>query len=72
MLPSTYRALLSQNDQSMAELTLEQMKQDIGGKGNIVKVWVAGFAPMERRQVAYAAFLKANPDIKEIAAFGSA
>jgi simple sugar transport system substrate-binding protein len=27
---------------------------------------------MERRQVAYAAFLNANPDIKEIAAFGSA
>lgn len=35
-------------------------------------MWVAGFAPMERRQVAYAAFLNANPDIKEIAAFGSA
>lgn len=48
--------MLSQDDQSMAELTLEQMKKDIGGKGNIVKVWVAGFAPMERRQVAYGAF----------------
>jgi simple sugar transport system substrate-binding protein len=64
--------VLSQDDQSMAELTLEQMKKDIGGKGNIVKVWVAGFAPMERRQVAYDKFLKANPDIKEIATFGSA
>ncbi|MDQ0046213.1 simple sugar transport system substrate-binding protein [Paenibacillus polymyxa] len=64
--------VLSQDDQSMAELTLEQMKKDIGGKGNIVKVWVAGFAPMERRQVAYGAFLKSNPDIKEIATFGSA
>ncbi|MNW25690.1 D-ribose transporter subunit RbsB [compost metagenome] len=64
--------VLSQDDQKMAELTLEQMKKDIGGKGNIVKVWVAGFAPMERRQLSYAKFLEENPDIKEIATFGSA
>ncbi|MGC5773302.1 sugar ABC transporter substrate-binding protein [Paenibacillus pabuli] len=64
--------VLSQDDQKMAELTLEQMKKDINGQGNIVKVWVAGFAPMERRQVAYGKFLKDNPDIKEIATFGSA
>ncbi|OPG96153.1 LacI family transcriptional regulator [Chryseobacterium mucoviscidosis] len=64
--------VLSQDDQKMAELTLEQMKKDINGQGNIVKVWVAGFAPMERRQVAYGKFLKENPDIKEIATFGSA
>lgn len=64
--------VLSQDDQKMAELTLEQMKKDINGQGNIVKVWVAGFAPMERRQLAYGTFMEANPDIKEIATFGSA
>ncbi len=64
--------VLEQGDQKMAEMTLEQMKKDIGGKGNIVKVWVAGFAPMERRQIAYKAFMDANKDIKEIAAFGTA
>ncbi|BFH61779.1 sugar ABC transporter substrate-binding protein [Paenibacillus azoreducens] len=63
---------LSQDDQKMAELTLEQLKKDLGGKGNIVKVWVAGFAPMERRQISYGKFMKENPDIKEIAAFGTA
>ncbi|MDK8179472.1 sugar ABC transporter substrate-binding protein [Paenibacillus sp. UMB4589-SE434] len=63
--------VLEQGDQKMAEMTLEQLAQDIGGKGNIVKVWVAGYAPMERRQLAYEAFLKKYPDIKEIAAFGS-
>ncbi|MEI0738474.1 sugar ABC transporter substrate-binding protein [Paenibacillus sp. JTLBN-2024] len=63
---------LSQDDRKMAELTLEQMKKDIGGKGNIVKVWVAGFAPMERRQTAYSKFMQENPDIKEIATFGTA
>ncbi|WP_127530763.1 sugar ABC transporter substrate-binding protein [Paenibacillus kobensis] len=64
--------VLSQDDQAMASKTLELLKQDAGGKGNIVKIWVAGFAPMERRQVAYKAFLDSNPDIKEIAAFGNA
>ena len=63
---------LEQGDQKMAELTLSQLAKDIGGKGNIVKIWVAGFAPMERRQIAYQAFIDSNPDIKEIAAFGAA
>ncbi len=63
---------LSQNDQKMAEQTLEQLAKDAGGKGNIVKVWVAGFAPMERRQESYAAFQKKYPDIKEITSFGDA
>ncbi len=56
----------------MAEQTLEQLAKDINGKGNIVKIWVAGFAPMERRQVAYQAFQAKYPDIKEVAAFGAA
>lgn len=64
--------VLQQDDQSMAELTLEQLAKDAGGKGNIVKVWVAGFAPMERREVAYKAFQEKYPDIKQIAAFGNA
>ncbi|WP_372008446.1 sugar ABC transporter substrate-binding protein [Paenibacillus chitinolyticus] len=63
---------LEQNDQKLAELTLEQLGKDAGGKGNIVKVWVAGFPPMESRQIAYKAFMDENKDIKEIAAFGNA
>ncbi|GAA4838190.1 sugar ABC transporter substrate-binding protein [Paenibacillus vulneris] len=64
--------VLEQGDQKMAEVTLDKMSKDIGGKGNIVKIWVAGFAPMERRQVAYKEFMDKNKDIKEIAAFGAA
>ncbi|HEX7055793.1 MAG TPA: sugar ABC transporter substrate-binding protein [Bacilli bacterium] len=63
---------LEQADQKMAEMTLERLAKDINGQGNIVKIWVAGFAPMERRQIAYEAFLKKYPDIKEIASFGAA
>ncbi|MGD8188959.1 sugar ABC transporter substrate-binding protein [Brevibacillus ginsengisoli] len=64
--------VLHQGDQKMAELTLEKLAQDAGGKGNIVKIWVAGFAPMERRQESYKAFQSKYPDLKEVAAFGSA
>ncbi len=64
--------VLSQGDQEMATSVLEKLAADHGNKGNLVKIWVAGFAPMERRQVAYQDFLKQHPDIKEIAAFGAA
>ncbi|WP_373229731.1 sugar ABC transporter substrate-binding protein [Cohnella sp.] len=63
---------LAQNDQQLAEFTLEKLAEEAGGKGNIVKIWVAGFPPMESRQVSYKAFLEKYPDIKEIAAFGDA
>ncbi|SDX07481.1 sugar ABC transporter substrate-binding protein [Paenibacillus sp. CF384] len=63
---------LAQNDQLLADKSLAALAKDAGGKGNIVKVWVAGFPPMESRQIKYAEFLKANPDIKEIAQFGDA
>ncbi|WP_139488673.1 sugar ABC transporter substrate-binding protein [Brevibacillus dissolubilis] len=64
--------VLEQGDQKMAESTLEKLATDAGGKGNIVKIWVAGFAPMERRQESYKAFQAKYPEIKEVAAFGSA
>ncbi|MBG9789437.1 sugar ABC transporter substrate-binding protein [Brevibacillus laterosporus] len=64
--------VVEQDDIKLAEQTLNQMSQDTGGKGNIVKIWVAGFTPMERRQIAYKAFMDKNPGFKEIAAFGSA
>ncbi|MFC3791020.1 sugar ABC transporter substrate-binding protein [Paenibacillus sp. GCM10012307] len=64
--------VVSQDDQKMAEVTLEQLAQDAGGQGSIVKIWVAGFAPMERRQIAYKAFQEKYPDLKEISAFGNA
>lgn len=63
---------LEQGDQQMAEMTLQKLAEDHDGEANIVKIWTAGFAPMERRQIAYEQFLKDNPGIKEIAAFGSA
>ncbi|MFC5467780.1 sugar ABC transporter substrate-binding protein [Cohnella suwonensis] len=63
---------LAQNDQLLAQLTLDKLAEEAGGKGNIVKVWVAGFPPMESRQISYKSFIEKNTGIKEIAAFGDA
>ncbi|XID94256.1 sugar ABC transporter substrate-binding protein [Paenibacillaceae bacterium WGS1546] len=63
---------IAQNDQLMAEYTLEKLAEETGGKANIVKVWVPGFPPMESREIAYRAFMEKYPDIKEVAAFGDA
>ena len=63
---------LEQGDQQMAEMTLEKLAEDNNGEANIVKIWTAGFAPMERRQIAYEKFLSDNPGIKEVTAFGAA
>ncbi|KIL49739.1 sugar ABC transporter substrate-binding protein [Jeotgalibacillus soli] len=64
--------VLEQGDQDMANMTLGRLAEDFDGEANIVKIWVAGFAPMERRQIAYQQFLQDNPGINEVAAFGAA
>jgi simple sugar transport system substrate-binding protein len=55
-----------QDDASLTELSFGQLVKDFNGKANIVKLWVAGFPPMERRQAAYQTLLKQNPGIKEL------
>ena len=63
--------VVEQGDQLMAKMTLEKLAEDFNGEANVVRIWVAGFAPMERRMAAYTEFLKENTGIKEIATFGS-
>ncbi len=36
-----------QDDASLTELSFGQLVKDFNGKANIVKLWVAGFPPME-------------------------
>jgi simple sugar transport system substrate-binding protein len=64
--------VIDQDDYSLAWNSLRTLAQDINGKGNIVYVWVGGFAPMENRNVIYNAFKQRYPEIKEIAKFGNA
>ena len=61
----------SQADESLAEQSLGALVSDFKGKANIVKLWVAGFPPMERRQTVYKKVLADNPGIKELAVAGA-
>ncbi len=59
-----------QDDASLTNLS-GQLAKDFNGKANIVKLWVAGFPPMERRQAAYKVLQKQYPDIKELESIGA-
>ncbi|KQN53849.1 substrate-binding domain-containing protein [Erwinia sp. E602] len=61
----------AQDDASLAQLSLDQLVKDSNGKANIVKLWVAGFPAMERRQVVYEKVLKANPGIHQLESIGA-
>ncbi|WP_078409214.1 sugar ABC transporter substrate-binding protein [Priestia abyssalis] len=63
---------IDQDDYMLALLALKQMAQDIDGEGNIVNIFVGGFAPMEKRNRVYEIMLQRYPGIKEIARFGNA
>lgn len=61
----------SQKDESLAEMSLGQLIKDSNGKASILKLWVAGFAPMERRQVVYKDLMAKNPGVKELELIGA-
>jgi simple sugar transport system substrate-binding protein len=60
-----------QDDASLTQASVGELIKDFNGKANIVKLWVAGFPPMERRQAAYQQILKSNPGIKELEFVGA-
>jgi simple sugar transport system substrate-binding protein len=60
-----------QDDASLANESFGQLIKDFNGKANIIKLWVAGFPPMERRQAAYQQLLKQNPGIHELESIGA-
>ena len=55
----------------LTNLSFGQLAKDFNGKANIVKLWVAGFPPMERRQAAYKELQKQYPNIKELESIGA-
>jgi len=61
----------AQDDASLAQSSLGQLIKDFNGKANIVKLWVAGFPAMERRQVGYEKLLKENPGIHQLESIGA-
>ncbi|MEL5570486.1 sugar ABC transporter substrate-binding protein [Serratia bockelmannii] len=60
-----------QDDASLANASFGQLVKDFNGQANIIKLWVAGFPPMERRQAAYQQLLKQHPGIHELESIGA-
>lgn len=60
----------SQEDESLARLSLQALVDAFPGKTpKIIKMWVAGLPPMERREVVYKEFLEKGL-IEEVASIG--
>jgi simple sugar transport system substrate-binding protein len=61
---------LTQSDEVMAGAVLEVLGEDTGGEGDVIYVYVAGFAPLDRRDAVWQEFKAANPGINEVAQIG--
>ncbi|MFO7250889.1 MAG: substrate-binding domain-containing protein [Actinomycetes bacterium] len=69
--PGTPEAVvLGQDDHRIAAKALEVLKADTGGTGEVIYVYVAGFAPLDRRNEVWEQFKKDNPGIKQVAQIG--
>ena len=62
---------VEQSDHLLARLALEQAIKDNGDKFKAGYVYVAGFAPLDRRDEVWTEFKKKNPGIEEIARWGA-
>jgi ABC-type sugar transport system, periplasmic component len=69
--PGTDQAVvLGQDDKQIAAKALDVLKADTGGEGEVIYVYVAGFAPLDRRNEVWEQFKKDNPGIKQVAQIG--
>jgi simple sugar transport system substrate-binding protein len=62
---------IEQSDATLAQLALDQLVADTGGTGKIAYAYVAGFAPLDRRDEVFQAVLAANPGLENVATFGT-
>ena len=69
--PGTPKAVtLDQDDHQIATQSLGALKQDTGGNAKAIYVYVAGFAPLDKRNEIWTQFKKDNPGITQVAKIG--
>jgi simple sugar transport system substrate-binding protein len=61
---------ISQDDHAIAEQGLGVLKADTGGSGDVIYVYVAGYAALDHRNETWTQFKKDNPGIKQVAQIG--
>ncbi|NHV28035.1 substrate-binding domain-containing protein [Burkholderia sp. D-99] len=62
---------IEQSDRDLANLLLEQAVKDNGDAFSAGYVYVAGFAPLDRRDAAWQDFKRAHPKVREQARWGT-
>jgi simple sugar transport system substrate-binding protein len=62
---------IEQSDADIARLGLEQLVADTGGEGDVLYVYVAGFAPLDRRNEVWEEVKAANPGLNQVAQIGA-
>ncbi len=62
---------VEQSDADIAQLGLDQMVKDLNGQGDVLYVYVAGFAPLDRRNTVWEKVKAANPGLKQVAQVGA-
>jgi simple sugar transport system substrate-binding protein len=62
---------IEQSDHDLATLLLNQAVKDNGGAFDAAYVYVAGFAPLDRRDAVWQSFKREHPGVKEVARFGT-
>ena len=61
---------IQQSDVDAGKRISEELVKGIDGKGDVGYVYVAGFAPLDRRNRGWNEVKKANPGVKQVAHFG--
>jgi simple sugar transport system substrate-binding protein len=61
---------IQQSDVDAGKRISEELVKGINGKGEVGYVYVAGFAPLDRRNRGWNSVKQANPGIKQVAHFG--
>lgn len=62
---------VEQSDHLLAKLALDQALKDNGDRFKAAYVYVAGFAPLDRRDEVWTQFRKDHPGVEEVARFGA-
>ncbi|MBL7518794.1 substrate-binding domain-containing protein [Frankia sp. CNm7] len=61
---------LGQSDKEIASQALGVLETDTGGTAKVVYVYVAGYAPLDKRNAVWEQFKKDNPGIEQVAQIG--
>ena len=69
--PGDERAVaISQSDSVLAQSVLDLLVEDTGAEADVLYVYVAGFAPLDRRNAVWEDVKSANPGLNQVAQIG--